>query len=191
MPVYGLGEVQWYACVSRDTVARWLGMGLITAPRGAAKFSFYNLVETHVLRAFEAQSWSEVRGILLGIREQVDAQVLADQRLGDHLHKLAAASPRPGEFRMRVEAAMGQLEYEGGRAFRYFPSLWDGAARTLAVCASTCFGRPCIAGTRVPTDAVASRFRAGEPVDSLAEDFGTTRELIEDAVRFEMYSRRS
>ena len=47
------------------------------------------------------------------------------------------------------------------------------------------FGQPVIAGTGIPTRAVASRHRAGESFLELAKDYDVAPELIEDAVRCE------
>ena len=47
------------------------------------------------------------------------------------------------------------------------------------------FGRPAIAAQGVATDIVAERYRAGERMDSLADDYGCGREEIEEAVRCE------
>jgi uncharacterized protein (DUF433 family) len=46
-------------------------------------------------------------------------------------------------------------------------------------------GRPCIAGTGVPTSIVAERHKAGDSVSSLATDYGCPTEEIEEALRYE------
>ena len=48
-----------------------------------------------------------------------------------------------------------------------------------------CFGRPLIAGTAIPTDVVADRYRGGESVRKMAEDYNLSRAQIEAALRFE------
>jgi uncharacterized protein (DUF433 family) len=47
------------------------------------------------------------------------------------------------------------------------------------------FGRPCIAGTGIPTRVVVERFQAGEPLASLAEDYGRSAADLEEALRYE------
>jgi uncharacterized protein (DUF433 family) len=47
------------------------------------------------------------------------------------------------------------------------------------------FGRPVIAGTGVPTSAVADRFFAGESPEHLAVDFRLTEDQVLEAVRYE------
>jgi uncharacterized protein (DUF433 family) len=48
------------------------------------------------------------------------------------------------------------------------------------------FGRPIIAGTGVPTAVVAERYKAGESIDDLADDYGIKRLDIEEAIRCEL-----
>jgi uncharacterized protein (DUF433 family) len=47
------------------------------------------------------------------------------------------------------------------------------------------FGRPVIAGTGIPTSAVADRFFAGESPEHLAHDFRLTPDQVLEAVRYE------
>jgi len=51
-------------------------------------------------------------------------------------------------------------------------------------------GRPCIIGTRVTTDVVASRFLLGEPRRELAEDLGLTVSQVVAATQFEQRLER-
>ena len=48
------------------------------------------------------------------------------------------------------------------------------------------FGRPVVAGTSVPTAALAERFRAGDSVEDLAKDFRIATPVVQSALRWEM-----
>jgi uncharacterized protein (DUF433 family) len=48
------------------------------------------------------------------------------------------------------------------------------------------FGRPVIAGTRVPTIELAERVGAGESMSSVAEDMGLEIRQVEDALRYHL-----
>lgn len=48
------------------------------------------------------------------------------------------------------------------------------------------FGRPVLAGTGIPTAVIAERYKAGEPMDELAQDYGRGRLEIEEAIRCEL-----
>src|SRR6266700_5345065 len=48
------------------------------------------------------------------------------------------------------------------------------------------FGRPTIAGSGITTGIIAERYKAGESIDDLAQDYGCQREKVEEAVRCEL-----
>lgn len=48
------------------------------------------------------------------------------------------------------------------------------------------FGRPVIEGTGIRTEVIVGRFSAGETIDSIAEDYGRSRDEIEEIVRGEL-----
>ena len=49
------------------------------------------------------------------------------------------------------------------------------------------YGRPVLVGTGIPTAVVAERYKAGESIDELAEDYGRSRNEIEEAIRCELW----
>lgn len=51
------------------------------------------------------------------------------------------------------------------------------------------FGRPVVAGTRIPAVELANRFSAGEPIESLALDLNLAKETIEEAIRYQLATR--
>lgn len=57
---------------------------------------------------------------------------------------------------------------------------------SIEIDARVAFGRPVLRGTGIPTQALAERYTAGESVDELAEDYGRSREEIEEAIRCEL-----
>ena len=82
---------------------------------------------------------------------------------------------------------------EHGVAIRLFPftrrrdeAAAPDAPRIISIDPAVAFGRPVIAGSRVPTAEVAERFKAGESPRELAEDFGRKEEEILEAIRCEL-----
>jgi uncharacterized protein (DUF433 family) len=57
--------------------------------------------------------------------------------------------------------------------------------RIVAIDPAVAFGRPVIAGSRVPTIEIFERFNAGESPDELAIDFGRRLDEIHEAIRCE------
>jgi len=58
--------------------------------------------------------------------------------------------------------------------------------RLVVIDPYVCFGRPTMAGTGVATNIVAERYKAGESIDELAQDYGCERICVEEAVRCEL-----
>jgi len=48
------------------------------------------------------------------------------------------------------------------------------------------WGRPVIAGTRIDTRTIFGRYRAGETMMEIAEDFGISLDQVDEAVRSEI-----
>ena len=51
------------------------------------------------------------------------------------------------------------------------------------------FGRPVLAGTGIPTAIIAERYKAGEAIGALADDYDRPTLEIEEAIRCELYTR--
>ena len=55
----------------------------------------------------------------------------------------------------------------------------------IAIDPRVMFGRPVIAGTRIPTSAIAGQFYAADSYDTLIAEYGRSHEEIEEAIRYE------
>lgn len=53
------------------------------------------------------------------------------------------------------------------------------------------FGRPTLAGTGIPTNVIAGRFRAGENEKALAKDYGIEETQIKEALNYEGITRKA
>lgn len=49
------------------------------------------------------------------------------------------------------------------------------------------FGRPVLAGTGIATTIIAQRYKAGESIEELAEDYGRSTSDIQEAIRCELW----
>ena len=58
--------------------------------------------------------------------------------------------------------------------------------RIIAIDPAVVFGRAVISGSRVSTSEVADRYKAGDSIADLAEDYGRTAPEIEEAIRCEL-----
>ena len=52
------------------------------------------------------------------------------------------------------------------------------------------FGNPIVDGTGISTAVLAQRYKAGDSIDELADDFGLSRDAVEQAIRYEVIPLR-
>jgi uncharacterized protein (DUF433 family) len=164
--------------------------------------SFRDLVELHVLgsiRRVHRVRLKAVRGAINFLRERfhsehplleqvmlTDGKNLLIERYG-HLVSISEG----GQLVMRqfLEAHLKRIERdERGIPIRLFPFTRrriEESPRLVSIDPTIQFGKPCIAGTGIPTGIIAGRYEAGDSIALLAEDYGRSPEEIEEAIRYE------
>ena len=78
---------------------------------------------------------------------------------------------------------------EEGLAVRLYPftrRLGEDTPRLIAIDPRVAFGRPVIAGTRIPTAEVAERFKAGDSIDDLLREYDASPAQVHEAIRCEL-----
>jgi uncharacterized protein (DUF433 family) len=50
------------------------------------------------------------------------------------------------------------------------------------------YGRPVLVGTGIPTAALAERYKAGDSIRNLADDYSLSTDAIEEAIRCELWT---
>lgn len=198
-----------YLRIPRSTLRAWfLGMGkfkpiLDIAEKAPPALSFFNLVEAHVLNSIRAyHRVPEIRRALLYVERELafDRPLIRETFQTDgvnlfveHLGRLLNVT-QEGQLAMRevLAAYLRRLDFDQeGIAERLYPFTRAGAhgsleledPKSVVFDARIAFGRLVVAGTGVPTAAVADRFVAGDTLDDLAADYGIRRELVEEAIR--------
>lgn len=165
--------------------------------------SFVNLVEAHILDAIRRQHnipLPKVRIALDYVKKHFGlAHPLADQKfesdgvslIVSRFGELIAVSDA-GQLAMK-EMLAAHLRRVGwdttGIAIQLFPftrKRQPDEPKLIVIDPTISFGRPSIMGTGIATAIVAERYKAGESVDELAEDYGCERNNIEEAVRCEL-----
>lgn len=120
---------------------------------------------------------------------QLELAVLNRDLYADRDGLLVDAS-RGGQLGLRgvLELYMARVDREAGGAIRLYPftrpSLAD-APRLVAIDPTVSFGRPVIAGTSIPTAVLHERWKAGDSITDLAEDYDRPLAEIEEALRYE------
>lgn len=171
--------------------------------RDELTLSFTNLVEAHVLDAIRRKYDVPLRKVRRAIsfleRHFGSRHPLADERLEtdgknlfvETLGRLISVT-QDGQLAMRelLEAHLRRIEWdEIGLAVRLYPFTRKREARepkVVVIDPYRSFGRPILIGTGIPTAIIAERYKAGESVDQLADDYGRERLDIEEAIRCEL-----
>jgi uncharacterized protein (DUF433 family) len=122
----------------------------------------------------------------------VDQEMLTDgtdlftRRLGSLVNL-----SQEGQLAMRemLDAHLQRIDRDArGLAIRLYPFTRAGAAdgpRLVVIDPRLAFGRPVLAGSRIPTTDVFERFKAGDSLDTLVAEYGRPTEEIQEAFRYE------
>ena len=166
--------------------------------------SFANLCELHVLSAIRRQHKVSLPKVRASV-DYVKRKLGSERPLLDRDFKtngidlfVSHASTLLNVTRQGQEALRGEFEHalarierdRSGAPIRLFPfsrsSLADkNQPKTVVVDPRLAFGRPVISAIAVPTAIIIDRFRAGDSMTEMAEDYGVATKDIEEAIRFE------
>jgi uncharacterized protein (DUF433 family) len=164
--------------------------------------SFVNLLELHVLAAIRRQhgvDMARIRRALRHIEREFDsAHPLVDQEMltdgtdlfAERIGALVNLS-HEGQLAMRetLAAHLQRIDRDpNGLAIRLYPftrSAGTDSPRLVVIDPRMAFGRPVIAGSRIPTIDVFERFKAGDSFEMLVAEYGRPTEEIQEAIRYE------
>lgn len=164
--------------------------------------SFTNLVEAHVLIAIvKATGFSRKQlsttlkcvnrnfstpHLYARIEFQVEGIAVLFEKFGQKL----AASGREQEARQILDIYFDRIvRDEAGLPIKLFPFTklpGSDEPKTVMIDPRISFGRPVLAGTGIPTAMLAERYKAGDSIDELAEDYNCDRLQIEEGIRCEL-----
>ena len=169
-----------------------------------AGLSFVNLVEAHVLDAIRRHHQvplSKIRQSIDYLRKHFSSKhPLAEQRFEtdgldlfiDKFDQLINVT-QSGQIALRelLKAHLHRVEHDSsGAAVKLYPFTRKRDSRepkVVVIDPHISYGRPVLVGTGIPTAVVAERYKAGESIDELAEDYGRQRNEIEEAIRCELW----
>ena len=213
-PNYGIGEAAHYLALPKSTVRSW-GFGQPYETKGGRKvappvfrparkapptLSFWNVVETYVLasiRRHHGVPLQKVRKALAYVRREMNLErpLIQQQFFTDGVDLfidrysvlINVTGPSQLELRSLMKRSVRRIDADPkGLAVRIFP--WINSPdepKTVEIDPTRGFGRLVVAGTGIPTEAIGDRFRAGDSVDHLADDYELSRDQIEAALRWE------
>ncbi len=177
---------------------------LIT-PAARAQLSFFNLVEAHILLSTR----KKYRLRLPDIRQAIDYvsrefpskhPLLTEQFLTDGKDLFVKKLEQTINVSRRGQLGIGPIldlylkRIERGRSglpMRLFPLRMDWVGRpdqepprVVVINPKISSGRPIVYGTGIITSILAGRFRSGEAISELAQDYDLKTEQIEEVIRY-------
>lgn len=212
-PSYRLNEAAHYLRIPKATLRSWLvGQGsfkpvIAIADRGTLRLSFVNLVEAHVLDALRRQyqvSLQKIRQALATLSKlppppEPSRHPLAQHRFatdGKHLliEELGRLINLNERGQLEMKATLDQhlkriVWAKDGAPAKLFPftrKRQPNEPKAIVIDPTLSFGRPVLAGTGIATAVVAERYKAGESIQDLANDYGRKALVIEEAIRCEL-----
>jgi uncharacterized protein (DUF433 family) len=180
-------------------------------PRGVFELSFYNLIEIYVLaqlRGVHDLSMPKVRRCIEVLQGGLQAQhpiieaefyILGQNVYAKYgLHTVNLTRPEGQTLFADVMRDLLTRVDKGPFGFsRFYPKLPNKVGvvteryKPIVVDPEVTFGRPRIAGTGIPTEVIADRYRAGESMNAIAEDVYTSVTKVRHALEFEKVEIRS
>ena len=168
------------------------------------ELSFVNLCELHllaVIRRHHGVKLAKVRQAIdflrreLGVPRPLATQKFLTNGVGlfvEHAGELLNVSEQ-GQQALRDDFALALARIEFGRhggpvllfPFTRSASPDQNQPRSVVVDPTRSFGHPVLAGAYVRTEVIEQRFRAGDTIAEMAEDYGVPSASIEEALRFE------
>jgi len=166
--------------------------------------SFFNVVEAHILGALRRVHNVPMENVRRAIA-QVELDLNSKHPLIDARFKTDGVNlfvehcdnlmDQDGQFAIRqaIEEYLKRIEWEPGMrglAVRLYPFIIEphrpDEPKAILIDPRRAFGRPVLAGTGIQTAVIASRHRAGETIQELAQDYKLPPEMVEDAIRCEL-----
>lgn len=205
-PAYLIREAAHYLGLPPSTVrlwsiGQWRQVRLIDpASVNPVALSFWNLVEIYVLAAIRRRhhlSMPKVRRSLAYVKDKLRSQrpLIEEQFKTDGVSLFVERFAKlinvtaEGQVALRevLEASLQRIERDpNGLALRLYPWLRDPSEpRHVLIDPQRSFGRPLIAEVGVPTAVLVERFRAGDTIRLLSQDYAIAETLVESAIRWE------
>lgn len=205
MPAYSVPEAACFLRTPYQTLRYWLtGFGhmppvvRMVAPH---RLSYFNLLECHTVMAMREVHHlrlPKVRKALATLNRLFPSshhpffdrvlQTNGVDILTEELGRMINLS-RDGQLEIKdfLTLHVRRIETDAG-VYKFFPFVMSRSPvepKIIVIDPTIGFGKPVIAGTAISTATIAARFNARESVDELAEEYGRTKQEIEEAIRWE------
>ena len=182
---------------------KWARALISMADHEGRLLSFVNIVELHVLDAIRREHGvhlSRVRQALDYLQRRFPSKhPFADQMMETDGRDLFIERygalinvSREGQIGMRklLDAHLKRIDRDAKgvpiRLYLFTRKRDADEPKAVVIDPRVAFGRPVLAHSGIPTAVVAERYKAGESIQELAEDYGREPSEIEEAIRCEL-----
>jgi uncharacterized protein (DUF433 family) len=210
-PAYSFADVSRFIGVSPSTVRSWFVGQAKSRPvfvpashGGQLRLSFINLVEANALAAIRRRfhvSLQKARAAvsflqrtfksdhpLAAHRFETDGVDLFIEKAGA---TISASESGQSVIRDVIASCLRRVEWDASGPARFFPHTrdWESAdtaaemPRVVVIDPTQGGGQPVIAGRGILVAVIGRRFKAGESLEDLMEDYGCSAEEIDEAIR--------
>ena len=205
---YSLAELAYFLDIPKPTLHAWSRPsklnGKLVAPLIAAAdptralYSFYNLTEAHLLSMttrFHRVKIISVRRAMQHLRDdslhEVPHPLLSQEFMTDGRHiwlkqlEKRIDLSQYGQLGLApiLDTYLERIERDASfKPKKLFPLGQQG--KVVSIVPTVSSGRPIIEGTGIPVATIWNRFKAGDPVNYLAEDFEISADQVNGAIGY-------
>ena len=209
MPSYSVPEAAYYLRIPVSTLRAWIGRRhdfaplIVPAQEYPLSLSFINLIEAYVLASIRRKheiAMSKVRKGLNFISSQFSSShPLADKEFETDgidlfLREADVVYNQEGQIVLAevIKQYMKRIERDiHGLPIKLYPFSQRGEPdepRFISIDPRISFGRPMLARKGIPIEILIERYRAGESIDELTNDYDCSQEEIEEALRYQLWN---
>lgn len=210
LPAYNVLEAAYYLRLPRSTVRSWIGKQKgfepLIVPAQQEPFvnlSFINLVEIYVLASIRREHKLSMPKVRKGLNF-ISKKFPSDNPLAEKDFETDGLTFFLNEAGVTYDTSSGQMiladivkQYmqrigrdDQGNPTLLYPFSREGKPnepKIILIDPKISFGRPVLSGTRIPVEIIAERYRAGESIPELVEDYECAEEHIKEAIRYELW----
>lgn len=210
LPAYSIPEAAHYLNIPRSTLRSWVCgdhnmlpvINLDDKDVYPTALSFLNLVEAYILVSLtkiKNIKLQKVRKALDYVNKKfdIDRPMIQQQFQTDGVdlfiekygHLINASEQGQIAMKTILKEFLSRIERDKhGLPIKLYPITYKSykGKQAVVIDPSISFGRPILAGTGIPTSILADRYKAGDTISDLAEDYGRESEEIEEAIRCEL-----
>ncbi|MDP9054447.1 MAG: DUF433 domain-containing protein [Acidobacteriota bacterium] len=212
IPRYTVAEVSLYLHIKESTLRSWIfgrpypangtivqsGPLMEPADPGHGRLSFYNLVEAHILRTTRQQDEVPMPAIREALRYanarnagphplitqqfETEGSSLFVSKLGELVNYTKQGQQA---FADLMQEHLQRIDRDTLGPYALYPIIPNKPkSKVVTIKPGVSSGVPTVAGTGISISILFARYHAGDSIDDLIDDYGLSREQVEDSIEY-------